>query len=125
DAGAFPGAAVAFGVRDDELHLEQLGRIGWGPNAADVHASTTIYDLASLTKVLATSAAIMLLVDDGLLALDDSVGRYLPAFADGPKAAVTIRHLLTHSSGLPEGAELRAGNTRAEKIERATRFPIL
>ncbi len=125
DAGAFPGAAIAFGVRDDEMHLTELGRIGWGPNAADVDASTTIYDLASLTKVLATAAAVMLLVDDGRLALDDPVARYLPAFAEGPKAAVTIRHLLTHTSGLPEGAELRAGSTRAEKIERATRFPIL
>lgn len=125
EVGAFPGAAIAYGVRDNEFHLVGLGRIGWTRNAADVDPAVTIYDLASLTKVLATASAIMLLVDDGKVELDDPVSRYLPSFAEGPKAAVTIRHLLTHTSGLPEGAELRAGNTRAEKIARAAAFPIV
>ncbi|MDP6977399.1 MAG: serine hydrolase domain-containing protein [Myxococcota bacterium] len=60
----------------------------------------TIFDLASLTKPLATTASIMLLVKDGLVDLDDPVAKVLPSFADRDKEAVTIRHLLTHSSGL-------------------------
>ncbi|MCZ6464805.1 MAG: serine hydrolase [Proteobacteria bacterium] len=60
----------------------------------------TIFDLASLTKPMATSTAILLLVNDGLLDLDDPVAKSLPAFADRDKEAVTLRQLLTHSSGL-------------------------
>ncbi|MCP4038770.1 MAG: serine hydrolase, partial [bacterium] len=60
----------------------------------------TIFDLASLTKPLATTTAIMLLAKDGLIDLDDPVAKALPAFADRDKEAVTLRHLLTHSSGL-------------------------
>jgi CubicO group peptidase (beta-lactamase class C family) len=60
----------------------------------------TIFDLASLTKNIATTTAIMWLVGDGLVALDDPVAKYLPAFADRGKEEVSVRHLLTHSAGL-------------------------
>jgi CubicO group peptidase (beta-lactamase class C family) len=60
----------------------------------------TIFDLASLTKPIATATAIMLLVDEGSIDLDDPVAKTLPTFADRGKEAVTIRHLLSHSSGL-------------------------
>jgi len=60
----------------------------------------TIFDLASLTKPIATTTAIMLLVDDGSICLDDPVAKALPSFADRSKEAVTIRHLLCHSAGL-------------------------
>ena len=60
----------------------------------------TIFDLASLTKPMATTAAIMLLVKEGAVQLDDPVSKVLPAFADRDKDAVTLRHLLTHSAGL-------------------------
>ena len=60
----------------------------------------TIFDLASLTKNMATTTAIMLLVRDGLVALDDPVAKFLPSFGDRDKGEVTIRHLLTHSAGL-------------------------
>ncbi len=60
----------------------------------------TIFDLASLTKPLATTTAIMLLVKDGLVDLDDPVAKVLPSFADRDKEAVTVRQLLTHCSGL-------------------------
>lgn len=60
----------------------------------------TIFDLASLTKAIATTTAIMLLVDEGSIALDDPVAKILPTFAERDKEAVTIRHLLSHSSGL-------------------------
>ncbi len=61
---------------------------------------TTIFDLASLTKPIATTTAIMLLVDDGAIGLDDPVAKYLPSFSERNKDEVTVRHLLTHSSGL-------------------------
>src|SRR5690606_29467085 len=89
-AGAFPGAAIAVGRGDGESHLLQAGFIGWTRNAAPVDASLTMYDLASVTKVVATASAVMLLVDDGLLSLDDPVGRFFPEFTEGPKAQVTI-----------------------------------
>ena len=63
-------------------------------------ARETIFDLASLTKPLATATAVMLLADEGALQLDDPVAKHLPSFAERDKDAVTVRHLLTHSSGL-------------------------
>jgi CubicO group peptidase (beta-lactamase class C family) len=60
----------------------------------------TLYDLASLTKVMVTTASVMLLVGDGKLELDQRVADLLPAFAERDKGEVTLRHLLTHSSGL-------------------------
>jgi CubicO group peptidase (beta-lactamase class C family) len=60
----------------------------------------TLFDLASLTKPLATTTAVMLLVHDGALELDSPVSKYLPVFSERDKDKVTLRHLLTHSSGL-------------------------
>ncbi len=60
----------------------------------------TVFDLASLTKPLATTTAIMLLVDDGAIGLDEPVAKVLPDFSERDKDKVSIRHLLTHSSGL-------------------------
>lgn len=67
----------------------------------------TIFDLASLTKVVACTPAVMLLVERGRLHLDDPVCRYLPEFAGGGREAVTIRHLLTHTSGLRPDISLK------------------
>jgi len=120
--GAFPGAAIAVG-RGEETHLAAFGSIGWTANAAPVDPGATLYDLASLTKVVATASAVMLLVDEGRMSLDDPASRFFPEFATGPKAAVTIRHLLTHTSGLPEGATL-LGENRSERIARAKTFAI-
>ena len=61
----------------------------------------TLFDLASVSKVIGTTSAVMKLYDGGLLELDDRVGMYLPQFATGPKGAITIRHLITHRSGFP------------------------
>jgi serine-type D-Ala-D-Ala carboxypeptidase len=59
-----------------------------------------LFDLASLTKVVGTTTAIMLLVDRGLIKVDDPVGKYIPAFNTDDKKQITIRHLLTHTAGL-------------------------
>jgi CubicO group peptidase (beta-lactamase class C family) len=62
----------------------------------------TIFDMASLTKVIGTTTSIMLLVDRGLIHVDDPVGKYIQGFDTLPKSAITIRHLLTHTAGLIE-----------------------
>jgi serine-type D-Ala-D-Ala carboxypeptidase len=123
EKGAFAGAAFAMGVGSHEFHLEGLGAIGWTRNAAPVDPVTTMYDLASLTKVVATASAVLLLVDEGKLSLDDPISRFFPEFGEGPKSRVTIRHLLTHTSGIPAGATL-LGDTRAQRIARAKSFSI-
>jgi CubicO group peptidase (beta-lactamase class C family) len=112
-AGAMPGAALAVGRQDQTVLERGIGRIGWSASAAKVDADRTVYDLASLTKVVATTPAVMLLVEDGKMDLDAPVSRYLPEFSGGAKDRVTIRHLLTHTSGLPAGVDLDAGSPDA------------
>ena len=94
-AGALPGAALAIGRQDQTVREAGIGRVGGSASAERVDAERTVYDLASLTKVLATTPAVMLLVEDGRLELDAPVSRYLPEFSGGAKDAVTLRHLLT------------------------------
>ncbi len=95
---AFPGATIAVGYRDSVVLLAAVGHYG----ADDKRPVTTetIYDLASLTKVIALTTECILLVDRGKLDLDAPVQRYLPEFRGPMKDQVTIRYLLTHSAGL-------------------------
>ncbi len=95
---AFPGAVVAVGRRDSLLFLHAVGQLDYAGGAPVT--PRTVYDLASLTKVVGLTTAAMMLVDEGKLDLDAPVTRYLPGFAAGGDS-VTVRHLLTHSSGLP------------------------
>ncbi len=101
EAGTFPGAALAVGRRGRLVRLRGYGRLPGGEGA--VRATETLYDIASLTKVAGTTAAVMALVDDGRLRLDAPVQRYLPGFTGRYKDEVVVRHLLTHTSGLPAG----------------------
>jgi CubicO group peptidase (beta-lactamase class C family) len=80
--------------------LEAFGLAAVEPEARPMHV-TTIFDLASLTKPLATATAILILVQEGIVALDDPIGRYLPAFATSAQTGLTVRRLLSHSSGMP------------------------
>lgn len=97
-AGAAPGAVVAISVGGRRFYhaAGQLGSDMPGPVGP-----ATVYDLASLTKVVALTTVTMFAVADGRVRLDDPVQRYLPEFQGPGKARVTVRHLLTHSSGLP------------------------
>lgn len=123
ERGAFPGAALAVGIGERTLLETGVGHIGWTPAAPPVDPDSTLYDLASVTKVVATTPAVMLLLEDGKLALDDPVQKYLPGFAGEGKERVTIRHLLTHTSGLPAGTVLR-GDTPREVAQRLLRTRI-
>lgn len=119
--GSFPGAALAVGRYGHVVLEEGLGRLGTGEPQVD--PDRTVYDLASLTKVVGTTAAVMVLVEDGRMGLDDPVSAYLPEFTGGGKERVTIRHLLTHTSGLPDWAEV-AGDTPEEALLRVLRMPL-
>jgi CubicO group peptidase (beta-lactamase class C family) len=95
----FPGAVVGI-VKDGVLAYNQ----GYGYQ--DYHKleavrETDVYDLASITKVMATTTSAMKLIDEKKLRLDDPVSKYIPEFKTPPKNKVTVRDLLLHQSGLP------------------------
>ena len=105
-AGGYPGAAVVVGRKGAAVWEKGFGRLGWTSDANQVVPERSIYDLASLTKVIGTTTAIMILFDEGKIHLDDRVIQYIPEFGGGAKDNVTIRMLLEHRSGLPAGRDL-------------------
>ena len=99
-AGRVPGAVLAFGDAHHVFYRQAFGQRVQVPGN-EAMTVDTVFDLASLTKVIATTTAVMQLVERGQLDLDSPVARYWPAFAANGKQAVTVRQLLTHQSGLP------------------------
>jgi CubicO group peptidase (beta-lactamase class C family) len=97
--GAFPGAVLAVGTRDTVLHTIAVGH--YGEDDLRSVTDSTVYDLASLTKVIGLTSATMVLVAEGRLDLDQSLSHFFPELNGKPNAQITIRHLLTHTSGLP------------------------
>ena len=98
--GVYPGAVLVVGRRDSILLARGYGHLTWAKSSPSADPDSTLFDLASLTKVVATTTDLMLLVDRGAVRLDAPVASYVPAF-DGPgTAALTVRELLTHTSGL-------------------------
>jgi len=100
EKGNFPGAVVLVGKQDDILYWEAFGHKVIEPCEEPIDRNT-VFDLASMTKPIATAASIMILRDRKAIELDDYVGAYLSAFACNGKEEVRIRHLLSHTSGLP------------------------
>lgn len=94
-----PGAVVLVARHGKIGYLKAFGNRVVRP-ALEPMTVDTIFDMASLTKVMATAPAVVLLVQDGSVRLGDRVKRYLPKFAGGGKDAITIRQVLTHYSGL-------------------------
>jgi len=119
-AGGFPGGAVIVGRRGAIVWERGYGTLDW-TTGVRVDAERTMYDVASLTKVVATTAATMALVDRGKLRIDEPVVRSLPAFGGRGKGEITIRDLLMHRSGLPAGRILsREGPETARRTVLAT-----
>lgn len=123
EARAFPGCA--FGVlADGEVVLKDaLGRFTYDQDSAAVTAET-VFDVASLTKVAATTAAAMLLAERGEIDVDEPVGELLQGFVTGrspadPAHRVTLRNLLAHNSGLPGYVELFRTAATPEALIRA------
>ena len=121
---AFPGAAYAVLHRDSIVALDSVGQFTWEPDSPGVEPDT-VFDLASVSKVLATTAAAMVLVDRGKLDLDARLGDILPGFVIGMapgsgKERVTLRMLLAHTSGLPAYETLFRNCDTPEALLRAT-----
>lgn len=116
--GATPGAALAIGRHGQIVRLRGYGRLTYADDAPAV-TDSTLFDLASLTKVVGTTSAIMKLVDEGRLNLDTPIYQYLRTWpTSGLASEITLRHLLTHTSGLPAGADLWTTSGREAKISR-------
>jgi CubicO group peptidase (beta-lactamase class C family) len=117
-AGASPGAALAIGRHGEMVRLRGYGRLTYAADAPAV-TDSTIFDIASLTKVVGTTTAIMQLIDAGRLDLDVPIAHYLRSWpSQGYAGEITLRHLLTHTSGLPAGADLWTTAGREAKISR-------
>ena len=124
DAGGYPGASVVVGRKGYSVLSRGFGALDW-TGRTRVSSQESIYDLASLTKVVATTTAIMVLYDAGKVDIDAPVSRYLPDFSGGLRDQVTVRHLLTHRAGLPAGRELwRIAKTPAEARAAVLASPI-
>ncbi|MFO8175113.1 MAG: serine hydrolase [Longimicrobiales bacterium] len=134
--GLVPGAVLRVS-RDGEVVLERAygsaqamvwEGTGPGPRRLDPPrpmTGETAFDLASVTKVMATTMAVMLLVDRGQVSVDEPVGRYLPAFSGPEKRCITLRHLLTHTSGLAQWQPLYyQASTAGEALAAVAGMPL-
>jgi CubicO group peptidase (beta-lactamase class C family) len=92
-----PGAVFRI-ERNGAVYEQAYGRLGYAAGAADVTART-LFDAASLTKVVATAPSVLLLAEQGRIDLDARLVTYFPACGNGGKDAITVRQLLTHTSG--------------------------
>jgi serine-type D-Ala-D-Ala carboxypeptidase len=123
--GAAPGAAVVIGRYGQVVRMRGYGRTDWLPVAPEV-TDSTLYDLASLTKSLGTSAVATQLIMEGQLLLDEPIHRYLAAWpGHGLYGRITARHLLSHTSGLPAGHNMwTATGSRAERLATLAALPV-
>ncbi|HXX64918.1 MAG TPA: glycoside hydrolase family 3 N-terminal domain-containing protein [Bacteroidota bacterium] len=97
---AFPGAQLAI-VKDGLLIYDKsFGHQTYDPASPEIDEGT-LFDLASVSKAVGTTGALMKLYDQGVIGLDDSIGKYLPLFAHGEDSSITIRDLLLHRGGFP------------------------
>lgn len=110
--GYYPGAVVLVAHRGHIIYKGVFGNRRIVPDVAPMQFNT-IFDLASLTKVVATAPAVMQLVEQGKLSLDEPVTKYWPAFFVNGKETITIRELLTHTSGLPADLPFSSGGKAA------------
>ena len=134
--GVFPGAVLLV---QEGARIQRCDAVGAAalPPSPDPHAPVpmtraTLFDLASLTKPIATTTAVLLLIQRGALALDQPVTRWLPEFRGEDKARVTLFHLLNHSSGLPAWkpfyksvAPDEAGRANARLYEQVMAEPLV
>ena len=128
-AGAFPGCAFGVCAAGNVVFQDALGRFTYENDSPEV-SPETVFDVASITKVVSTTAAAMLLHQRGILDLDLPLGELLPGFVVGRPAgssarAVTIRHLLAHNSGLPGYVEFyRTATTPAALYRACLELPL-
>lgn len=124
-AGAAPGCVVVLGRADGVVFRRAYGLRALEPEPEPMSLDT-VFDLASLTKAVATTSAVMVLREQGRIDLDAPAFRYLPGLRGGGREAITVRHLLTHTSGLPPVDPLAAyrGEDRAASLARIFQTPL-
>src|SRR5437588_10664618 len=105
-AGQIPGAVVLVWHNGQVLYRKAFGYRALEPRR-ELMTVDTVFDLASLTKVVATTTAVMQLVEKGEVRLNDPVAKYIPEFAQNGKEDITVRELLTHYSGLEPDLDLK------------------
>jgi uncharacterized protein YbbC (DUF1343 family)/CubicO group peptidase (beta-lactamase class C family) len=105
DSRKLPGAVILVGRNNRVLFKKAYGNRSLAPTVEKMTLDT-VFDLASLTKVVATTTAVMALVEDGRIRLTDPVATFIPEFGKYGKDRVTVRHLLTHMSGLRPDLDL-------------------
>jgi uncharacterized protein YbbC (DUF1343 family) len=104
--GQIPGAVLIVGHDGQVVYRKAYGFRALEPQREGMTLDT-VFDLASLTKVIATTTAVMRLVEQGKVRLNDPVAKYLPEFAQNGKEDITVRQLLTHYSGLAPDLDLK------------------
>ncbi len=109
-----PGAVVLVGRQGKIVWRRAYGNRALEPQP-EAMTTDTIFDLASLTKIVATATSVMILVERGLVRLGDPVSRYIPEFAENGKRAITVEHLLIHRSGLIADNDIRDYEQGPEK----------
>ncbi len=120
----FPGGVLLVVQKGEVKYWQGFGRFDYDKNAIEVRANT-VYDLASLTKVLATAPAILKLTDDGKIRLNQPLADFYPELAGEPLGQATIADLLAHQSGLPAWKPLyRECRNREEVIRAILRTPL-
>ena len=121
----FPGAVITVGVGDKILMNVGFGRCTYSSTAWPV-SPDTVYDIASVTKVIATTTVAMLLFEQGRLKLDEAVTDSLPEFGESSSTKkVTVRHMLAHTSGLPAYCPYyRESNSKQALLAQAFKTPL-
>jgi CubicO group peptidase (beta-lactamase class C family) len=120
---AAPGMSLAVGRYGRLVHFRGYGRIDWAEDAPDVTVRT-LYDLASLTKVVATTTAAMILEEEGRLDLNAPVCEYLRGFDAPDKAFITPYMLLAHVSGMTTRMLYREAQGREEYLKAINEYPL-
>ncbi len=131
EQGQIPGAVILIGRGAEVLYHGAMGSRMLIPETRPMEIDT-LFDMASVTKPVATATASMQLVEAGEISLRDPVSRFLPQFAGEDRQEATIRHLLTHSSGIPAyknylhtfGPEIPASQRRWRVVEDICRLPL-
>ena len=122
--GRLPGAVVLVGHGGEIVYERAFGARSLAAAAPEPMTTDTVFDLASLTKVVATATSVMMLVEEGRLRLRDRVAGLVPGFESQGRGAVTVAQLLTHTSGLASGLPLDQAFEGAETaVARAVALP--
>jgi CubicO group peptidase (beta-lactamase class C family) len=121
---ATPGATIAVGRRGRLVMLRGYSRSDWAAGAPAA-SDSTMYDMASLTKVVAATTAAMILEEEGRLDIERTVASYLPGYDVPDKRAITVRMLLTHTSGIQSNHPLwKEAKGREAYFAGMVRFPL-